>query len=132
MTMKIRLTSVPVTDQQHAQEFYCGVLGFEKKHDIDLGEFRWLTVVSPEEPDAAELLLEPNAHPASKAFQEALHNDGIPIASFEVANIDAEYQRLLAAGVAFNGEPADAGGTMVAVFDDTCGNLVQLHQPAQN
>lgn len=130
--MKIRLTSVPVADQQHAQEFYCGVLGFEKKFDIDLGEFRWLTVVSPDEPAAAELLLEPNAHPASKAFQEALHNDGIPIAAFEVADIDAEYQRLLAAGVTFKGEPADAGGTMVAVFDDTCGNLIQLYEASAN
>lgn len=126
--MKIRLVSIPVTDQQHALDFYCDMLGFEKKLDIDLGEYRWLTVVSPEEPAAAELLLEPNAHPASKAYQEALYGDGIPIASFAVSDMAGEHQRLVAAGVAFKGEPADAGGTMVAVFDDTCGNLIQLYE----
>lgn len=130
--MRIRLVSVPVTDQQQALDFYCDILGFEKKLDIDLGEFRWLTVVSPEEPDAAELLLEPNAHPASKAFQDALQNDGIPIAAFAVSDMAAEYQRLVDAGVAFKGEPADAGGTMVAVFDDTCGNLIQLYEAVES
>ena len=130
MTLKIRLNSVPVGDQAQALRFYCDTLGFEKKLDIPLGgDFRWLTVVSPAEPEAAELLLEPNAHSATKAFQEALHGDGIPIAAFEVEDIKAEYQRLIAAGVEFKGEPADAGGAMVAVFDDTCGNYIQLYQP---
>jgi len=131
MTMRIRLVSVPVEDQQHALEFYCDVLGFEKKLDIDLGQFRWLTVVSPEEPEAAQLLLEPNAHPASKAYQNALRDDGIPIAAIEVADLDAEYKRLVAASVTFQSEPTDAGGTKIAVFDDSCGNLIQLYQTAQ-
>lgn len=126
--MKIRLVSVPVADQQRALEFYCETLGFEKKLDIDLGEFRWLTVVSPEEPEAAQLLLEPNAFPAARTYQEALHENGIPCAAFEVADVDAEYQRLTAAGVHFSSEPADAGGTKVAVFDDSCGNLIQLYE----
>lgn len=128
MAMRIRLTSAPVEDQEHALEFYCGILGFDKKLDISLSEFRWLTVVSPEEPGAAQLLLEPNAHPATKAFQSALFDGGIPVASFEVSDLDAEYQRLVAAGVAFQSEPADAGGTKIAVFDDSCGNHIQLYQ----
>lgn len=129
MALKIRLNNVPVGDQEQALQFYCGTLGFEKKLDIPLGgEFRWLTVVSPDEPDAAQLLLEPNAHPAAKAYQDALHADGIPIASFAVLDVKAEYQRLSAAGVEFTGEPVDAGGTMVAVFDDTCGNFIQLYE----
>lgn len=128
MTLKIRLNSVPVADQEQALTFYRDVLGFETKHDIPLGEFRWLTVVSPDEPDAAELLLEPNAHPASKTYQKALYDDGIPITSFQVADIDSEYRRLSDAGVAFRSEPMDAGGTKVAVFDDTCGNFIQLYQ----
>lgn len=129
MALKIRLNNVPVGDQEQALQFYCGTLGFEKKLDIPLGgDFRWLTVVSPDEPAAAELLLEPNAHPAAKAYQEALYADGIPIASFAVADVRAEYERLSAAGVVFKGEPADAGGTLVAVFDDTCGNFLQLYE----
>lgn len=130
--MKIKLTNVPVAHQEHALQFYCGILGFEKKLDIPLGEaFRWLTVVSQEEPDAAQLLLEPNAHPAAKAYQDALHEGGIPIASFEVTDLDAEHQRLLAAGVTFHSDPTDTGGTKVAVFDDSCGNLMQLYQATQ-
>ena len=129
--MKIRLASVPVEDQENALQFYCDVLGFEKKVDIPLGEFRWLTVVSPDEPDAAQLLLEPNAHPAARTYQAALHEGGIPIASFEVANLDTEHARLVAAGVTFTAEPMDAGDTRVAVLDDTCGNLIQLYQATQ-
>lgn len=129
--MRIRLASVPVKDQEQALKFYSDVLGFAKKLDIPLGEFRWLTVVSPEEPDAAQLVLEPNAHAAAKAYQSALHEAGIPIASFEVDDLEAEYERLVAAGVTFTAKPMDAGDTRVAVLDDTCGNLIQLHQATQ-
>ncbi len=126
--MKIRLTSVPVADQEHALGFYTGVLGFEKKLDLPLGEFRWLTVVSPEEPDAAQLLLEPNAHPAAKTYQEKLFADGIPIASFEVTDLKEVFERLRAQDVRFVTQPTQAGDTWVAVFDDTCGNLIQIFQ----
>ena len=126
--MKINLNSIPVDDQERALAFYTGKLGFRKKFDIPMGEFRWLTVVSPEDPDGTELVLEPNAHPASKAYQAALHADGIPITALESADVDADYERLVAAGVEFTKPPVDAGGTLVATFDDTCGNLVQIYQ----
>ena len=126
--MKIRLSSVFVGDQEKALRFYTETLGFEKKVDMPVGEFRWLTVVSPEEPAAAELVLEPNANPAAATYQSAMHESGIPLASFQVDDIDNEYQRLAAVGVEFRSTPTDAGGVTLAVFDDTCGNLIQIYQ----
>lgn len=129
--MRIRLNSVHVKNQADALAFYTGILGFEKKMDLPLGEeFRWLTVVSPEEPDAAQLLLEPNSHPTASAYQAALFEDGIPVASFEVPNVDGEFARLSALGVRFTAEPVDVGGSKIAVFDDTCGNLIQMYEVA--
>jgi len=126
--MKIKLTSVPVGDQEQALQFYTNVLGFEKKIDMPMGEYRWLTVVSPEEQDAAQLLLEPNAHPAAKAYQEALFADGIPVSSFEVVGLQSEFERLSALNVRFTTEPSPAGDTTIAVLDDTCGNLIMLYE----
>lgn len=128
--MRIKLTSLMVNDQDRAQAFYTDVLGFRKKHDIPVGEFRWLTVVSPEGPDDVELSLEPNANPAGKAFQDAMFAQGIPLAAFEVSDIQAEYERLRSRGVAFTHEPTHAGPVIIAVFSDTCGNLIQLYQHA--
>ncbi|MFI5484698.1 VOC family protein [Micromonospora echinaurantiaca] len=127
--MKIHLTSVYVDDQANALRFYTEVLGFVKKTDVPVGEYRWLTVVSPDQPDGIELLLEPDAHPAAKAFKEALVSDGIPLTQFAVDDIDAEYKRLKQLGVVFTQEPADMGAVITAVFDDTCGNLIQIAQP---
>ncbi len=124
--MKMYAKSIAVDDQAKALEFYTNTLGFLVKHDIPLGEHRWLTVVSPEEPEGVELVLEPNAHPASRAFQEALMADGIPCTGFSVDDIEAEVARLQAAGVTFTQPPVKAGGATMAVFDDTCGNLIQL------
>ena len=126
--MKISLTSVPVADQAHALEFYTATLGFVKKTDIPMGEFRWLTVVSPEAPDGTELLLEPNANPAAQEFQRAMYEQGIPMTAFEVDDIRAEYERLTGSGVVFRGEPTAAGPATAAMFEDTCGNLIQLYQ----
>ncbi|MDH3440991.1 MAG: VOC family protein [Gammaproteobacteria bacterium] len=127
--MKIGLESVSVGDQAHALAFYTEKLGFVKKHDIPVGDARWLTVVSPEDPDGTELALEPNAeYPAMKALKEALVNDGIPFTAFEVEDIDAEYARLKDLGVSFTSEPVDLGDVRIAVFDDTCGNLIQIYQ----
>lgn len=126
--MKIRLVSVPVEDQAHALSFYTEVLGFEKKVDLPVGEFRWLTVVSKDEPEAAQLLLEPNEHPAAKDYQAALFNDGIPIIAFEVSDVEAEHRRLVASKVEFTTAPVSAGDTKIAVFEDTCGNLVQMYE----
>jgi predicted enzyme related to lactoylglutathione lyase len=126
--IKIKLSSVFVDDQAKALAFYTEVLGFVKKTDLPAGQFRWLTVVSPEEPDGVELVLEPNAHPAAKTFQQALVASGIPLTAFAVDDIEAEVQRLQDLGVAFVQEPTDAGGAVIAVFDDTCGNLIQLYQ----
>jgi catechol 2,3-dioxygenase-like lactoylglutathione lyase family enzyme len=128
--MRIKLTSIMVDDQDKALNFYTGVLGFRKKHDIPVGEYRWITVVSPEGPDDLELTLEPNANPAGKTFQEAMFAQGIPLAAFEVADMAREYERLKAAGVVFTREPTKAGPVTIAVFSDTCGNLIQLYQPA--
>jgi catechol 2,3-dioxygenase-like lactoylglutathione lyase family enzyme len=128
--MRIRLTSIMVDDQDKAIRFYTDVLGFKKKHDIPVGEYRWITVTSPEGPDDVELALEPNAHPAGKTFQEAMFKQGIPIAAFEVSDIKGEFARLTAQGVAFLRPPAPAGPVTLAVFADTCGNLIQLYQPA--
>lgn len=124
--MKIHLTSVFVADQQEALEFYTRILGFEQRMDLDLGEYRWLTVVDPEEPDGPELLLEPNAHEAASAYQRAIHDDGIPAASFAVTDLDQEYARLLALNVTFTQPPTAVPGAKIAVFDDSCGNLIQL------
>lgn len=126
--MRIYVTSVFVDDQAEALDFYTRVLGFEKKHDIPLGEARWLTVVSPEAPQGTELLLEPSGHPAVPPYKAALVEDGIPAASFQVDDIDAEYKRLVSLGVSFAREPMDAGNVRMAVLDDTCGNLIQLIQ----
>ncbi len=126
--MKIRLMSVLVRDQTKALLFYTEILGFQKKTDFPVGEFRWLTVVSPEEPDGTELVLEPNAFPAAATYQQALFEGGIPATALEVDDINLEYERLVNAGVVFSTEPTDAGGVTIAVFDDTCGNLIQLYQ----
>jgi catechol 2,3-dioxygenase-like lactoylglutathione lyase family enzyme len=124
--MKINLTSVIVDDQAKALEFYTRVLGFEKKSDIPLGEHRWLTVVSPEEPNGPELVLEPDAHPAAQPFKEALVADGIPFTSFAVADVNSEFERLTGLGVRFTQEPTQMGPVTTAVLDDTCGNLIQI------
>jgi predicted enzyme related to lactoylglutathione lyase len=128
--MRIKLTSVLVDDQEKAFRFYTQVLGFKKKSDIPVGEYRWITVVSPEGPGDLELALEPNANPAGSAFQEAMFAQGIPLAAFEVTDIAHEFARLTAKGVAFTREPAQTGPVTISVFADTCGNLIQLYQPA--
>lgn len=125
--MRIKLTSIMVDDQTRALSFYTEVLGFTKKHDIPVGEYRWITVVG-EGRDDLELALEPNANPAGKAFQEAMFAQGIPIAAFEVTDVRAEFARLTARGVAFRQEPSPAGPVTLAVLSDTCGNLIQLYQ----
>ncbi|MFF0434575.1 VOC family protein [Streptomyces sp. NPDC004327] len=124
--MRINLTSVFVDEQDKALRFYTDVLGFVKKTEVPLGGHSWLTVVSPEEPDGVELVLEPNQHPAARAYQEALKADGIPVNSFAVTDVRAEYERLRALGVRFTREPADMGPVTVAILDDTCGNLIQI------
>jgi catechol 2,3-dioxygenase-like lactoylglutathione lyase family enzyme len=129
--MRINLASVLVDDQEKALRFYTEVLGFRKKTEVPLGGHRWLTVVSPEEPDGVELVLEPDAHPAAKPFKDALVRDGIPFTSFAVDDVQAEFERLRALGVRFTQEPADMGPVTTAVLDDTCGNLIQIaSQPA--
>lgn len=124
--MKIYITSVFVDDQARAHKFYTEKLGFVVKNDIPCGEHRWLTVVSTDQPDGTELLLEPSNHPAVKPYKDALVADGIPAASFRVENLAAEYERLNNLGVVFTMEPMDAGPARMAVLDDTCGNLIQL------
>ena len=124
--MRIALTSVLVDDQEKALRFYTDVLGFVKKTDIPVGEARWLTVVAPDQPQGPELVLEPDAHPAATPFKAALVADGIPFTSFAVEDVHAEFQRLRGLGVRFTQEPADMGGVTTAVFDDTCGNLIQI------
>jgi catechol 2,3-dioxygenase-like lactoylglutathione lyase family enzyme len=126
--MRINLTSVLVDDQDKALRFYTDVLGFEKKTEVPMGEHRWLTVVSPDDPHGTELLLEPDAHPAAKVFKEALVGDGIPFTSFAVNDVAAEFARLKGLGVRFTQEPAAMGPVTTAVFDDTCGNLIQIAQ----
>lgn len=125
--MKIQLTSVMVGDQENALRFYTGKLGFVKKIDVPAGEHRWLTVVSPETPEV-ELLLEPNAFPPAQVYQKALKDAGIPATCFFVDDIAKEHERLLAAGVVFTTPPTPAGPVTIAIFDDTCGNLIQLVQ----
>lgn len=126
--MRIYVTSVFVDDQTKALDFYTNKLGFEVKHDIPMGEHRWLTVVSKEQPEGTELLLEPSEHPAVPPYKNALVEDGIPATSFQVEDIDAEFERLTGLGVEFAREPMDAGPVRMAVLDDTCGNLIQLVQ----
>lgn len=126
--MRIRLHSIMVDDQDKGLAFYTDMLGFVPKHDVPLGEYRWLTVVSPEEPDGTELVIEPDAHPAVKPFKEALVADGIPFTVFEVADVQAEYERLTARGVTFTQPPTEMGPVSMAILDDTCGNLVAIQQ----
>jgi len=126
--MKIKLTNVFVDDQDGALKFYTEVLGFIKKEDFPVGQFKWLTVVSPEEPEGTELLLEPSDNPAARTFKQALFEQGIAAASFAVDDIHQEYERLKKLGVDFSMAPTEMGTVTVAVFDDTCGNLIQIYQ----
>jgi catechol 2,3-dioxygenase-like lactoylglutathione lyase family enzyme len=125
--MRIVVTSILVDDQDKALAFYTDVLGFVKKRDIPMGESRWLTVVSPDDPDGVELVLEPGHHPAVPPFKDALAEDGIPFTTFAVDDVHAEFQRLKGAGVRFTQEPTTMGPMTAAVLDDTCGNLIQIH-----
>ncbi|MEA2429658.1 MAG: hypothetical protein QOF65_1974 [Thermoleophilaceae bacterium] len=127
--MKITITSVLVDDQAKALRFYTDMLGFRKKSDVPMGEHRWLTVVSPEDPDGPELLLEPDEHPAARPFKEALRLDGIPVTSFAVDDVDQEVGRLESLGVRFTQPPVGMGPVTTAVLDDTCGNLIQIASP---
>lgn len=124
--MRINLASVLVDDQDKALKFYTEVLGFVKKTEVPLGEHKWLTVVSPENPDGVELVLEPDGHPAVRPFKQALVEDGIPFTSFAVDDVHAEFARLRALGVRFTQEPIEMQGVTTAVLDDTCGNLIQI------
>lgn len=126
--MNIIVTSIFVEDQEKALEFYTKTLGFVKKHDVPTGEYRWITLVSSNEQNGTELLLEPNAHPAAKEYQKKISSEGIPATMFGVADIDKEYKRLLEKGVKFTMEPTKMGEVTIAVFDDTCGNLIQIIQ----
>ena len=127
--MRIHITSVFVDNQDKALKFYTGVLGFVKKTEVPLGEHRWLTVESPDDPSSTELLLEPDGHPSVKPFKEALVSDGIPFTSFAVDHVNAEYERLRALDVRFTQPPLKMGPVTTAVFDDTCGNLIQIAGP---
>ncbi len=126
--MRIGLASVLVDDQDKALQFYTDVLGFVKKYDVPLGAHRWLTVVSPDDPDGVELVLEPDDYRLAKPFKQALVEDGVPFTSFDVKDVNAEYKRLVGAGVRFTQPPVDMGPVRSAVFDDTCGNLIQIAQ----
>ena len=127
--MRIRLTSIVVNNQDQALKFYTEILGFQKKHEIPMGPYKWLTVTSPEGPSELELSLEPNANPDAKTFQEAMFAQKIPMTAFETEDIDADYKRLSSLGVVFLSEPKQAGPVKIATFSDTCGNLIQLYQP---
>jgi catechol 2,3-dioxygenase-like lactoylglutathione lyase family enzyme len=126
--VKVKLSSVMVDDQEKALSFYTRALGFVKKTDIPAGEYRWLTVVSPEAPDEVELVLEPNGNPASQVYQKALFDQGIPLTAFQVEDIRAEYGRMKALGVVFRGEPTAMEPVTIVLFEDTCSNLIQLYQ----
>ena len=126
--MRITLTSVFISDQDEALRFYTETLGFVKKHDVPLGEFKWLTVVSPDDPDGTELLLEPNDNPVAQEYQKGIFDQGIPAASFGVTDIRAEYEKLKSLGVAFTMGATELANVTIAVFDDTCGNLIQIMQ----
>ena len=130
--IRINITSVLVDDQDKALKFYTDVLGFVKKHDIPVGDFKWLTVVSPAEPDGVELLLEPDQNPAAKAFKKAIFEQGIPATSFAVDDIQQEYERMRALGVEFTQPPTPTGPVIIATLNDTCGNLIQIAQAQQN
>jgi predicted enzyme related to lactoylglutathione lyase len=127
--MKIKLNSIFVENQNKALKFYTEVLGFKKSKEIPVGEFKWLTVVSPEGHRDVELVLEPNANPAAKTFQEEMFKQGIPITAFEVTDIQAEFKRLKGKGVKFTMVPTQMGPVTIAIFSDTCGNLIQVYQP---
>ncbi|MCY3597455.1 MAG: VOC family protein [Rhodospirillales bacterium] len=129
--MRIHATSVMVDDQQKALRFYTETLGFQLKHNIPLGEYAWITMVSEEDPEGTELVLEPDAHPAARPFKKALVEDGIPYTAFAVDEVEAEHERLLAKGVRFVQPPTDLGTVICAVFDDTCGNLIQIVEEKQ-
>ena len=126
--MKIKITSVVVDNQEKALKFYTGILGFIKKTEIPIGEHKWLTVVSPEEQDGVELVLEPIGFPPAKVYQQALFEAGIPLTAFHVDNVDEEYKRLINLGVSFSLPPTEMGTTKIAVLNDTCGNNIQLFQ----
>ena len=126
--LAISLTSIFVDNQENALAFYTGILGFVKQQDILVGNFRWLTVVAPADLDGVELLLEPNAHPAAATYQRAIRADGISATAWAVDDVVSEYERMTAQGVTFTMPPTPAGPTTIAVFDDTCGNLIQLYQ----
>jgi len=128
--MRITMTSVLVDDQAKALDFYTRVLGFRTKHEIPMGEFAWVTVVSPDAPEGVELVLEPDQHPAARRFKDALVADGIPYTAFTVDDVEAEHARLTAAGVTFTQPPTSMGPVTTAVFDDTCGNLIQVQSPS--
>jgi len=127
-TMKIKLCSLLVENQDKALTFYTDKLGFVKKQEVPAGEFRWLTVVSPEDPDGTELSLEPNVNPAAKTFQKAMFGQGIPFTAFAVDDIERTHETLTARGVRFHSEPKSIGPAKLAVFDDTCGNLIQIYE----
>lgn len=126
--MKIIVTSIFVNDQEKALKFYTETLGFAIKHDVPVGEFRWIALVSPDHPDGTELILEPNNHPAAEEYQKRLYEDGIPVTMFGVEDVNKEYERLQKLGVKFAVEPKEAGGVTIAIFDDTCGNYLQIIQ----
>ena len=126
--MRIHLTGVFVDDQDKALRFYTETLGFKLKHNVPVGRFAWITVVSEEAPEGMELLLEPDEHPAVRPYKAALVKDGIPCASFASDDVEAEHERLVAKGVRFVQPPTDLGTVITAVFDDTCGNLIQISE----
>ena len=126
--LKIKIASLIVDDQDKAEKFYTEVLGFEVKENVPVGEFRWLTVVSPDNRDGAELALEPNDNPAAKTFQKAIYDQGIPATMFFVEDLQKTYEKLVELGVVFKVQPKDMGGTFAAIFDDTCGNLIMIAQ----
>jgi catechol 2,3-dioxygenase-like lactoylglutathione lyase family enzyme len=126
--MRINITSVFVSDQDKAAKFYTEILGFVKKQDVPVGQFKWLTVVSPDDRNGTELLLEPSDNPVAKTYQRAIFEQGIPATSFEVDDVKGEHERLKSLGVRFTMEPTRMGPVTVAVFDDTCGNLIQIAQ----
>ena len=126
--MRIKLNSIFVDDQNKALKFYTEILGFTKKVDIPVGNFRWLTVVSPEEPDGTELVLEPSENKATKAFKKALFEQGIPLTAFAVEDIQGKYKRLKGLGMNFSLDPTQTGQVTIAIFDDTCGNMIQIYE----
>lgn len=127
--MQIKLTSIMVNDQDKALAFYTNVLGFQKKNELPVGAYKWITVVSPEGPQDVELSLEPNVNPAARTFQEAMFAQKIPLAAFQVSDIQQEYERLKKQDVVFLSEPVEMGPVKIVLFSDTCGNLIQLYQP---